>query len=237
MHQVAMVLDGYTAFEHAPLDQVNFYDDVVQLFARSKTMYTPTLIVASPLAYQGENYWYQTTNVHDNAKLNRFLPHDAIDRLTRTGTRYALDEYYFLHGGAGAAPIIKAGGNVAAGGHGQIHGLAVHWEIWMLQLTGMTNHEALRAATIMVADGLGMRKDFGSLEVGKVADLLVLDRNPLVDIRNTTAIRYVMQGGYLYDGETLAMVWPKERPLPPFKYRDFGPPPKSDWIGAVKGEP
>ena len=94
----------------------------------------------------------------------------------------------------------------------------------MLEMTGMTPHEALRAATINVATGMGMAADFGSVEVGKVADLVVLDANPLDDIRNSTSIRWVMKGGELYDGDTLDMIWPTERPLRPFKYVDFGPP-------------
>ena len=230
MREVAMVLDGYTAFEHAPTDLVNVYDDVVQLFARSGTMYTPTLVVASPSTYQGELYWYQTTDVHADEKLGRFLTHAALDHKSRSSPRFALDEYYFLEGGAGAAPIMKAGGLVAAGGHGQVHGLAVHWELWMLEMTGMAPHEALRAGTINVATGMGMKSDFGSLEVGKVADLVVLDANPLENIRNSTSIRYVMKGGELYDGDTLDMIWPRVEALRPFKYVDFGPPPASDWI-------
>jgi len=230
MRQVAMILDGYTAIEHAPTDLVNMYDDVVQLYARSGTMYTPTLVVAAPTTYQGELYWYQTTDVHANEKLAHFLTHAALDHKSRTSQRFALDEYYFLDGGAGAARISKAGGLVASGGHGQMHGLAVHWELWMLEMTGMTPHEALRAATINVATGMGMSADFGSLEVGKVADLVVLDENPLEDIRNSTSILYVMKGGELYDGDTLDMIWPREEPLRPFKYVDFGPPPQSKWI-------
>jgi len=230
MRQVSMVLDGYTGFEHAPTDLANVYDDIVQLFARSGTMYTPTLVVASPSTYQGELYWYQTTDVHANEKLAHFLTHDALDHKSRNSQRFALDEYYFLNGGAGAAPIIQAGGNVAAGGHGQVHGLAVHWELWMLAMTGMTPHEALRAGTINVATGMGMKADFGSVEVGKVADLVVLDENPLEDIQNSTSIRYVMKGGELYEGDTLDMIWPTERPLRSFKFVDFGPPPKSKWI-------
>ena len=225
MRQVAMILDGYTAIEHAPTDWVHMYDDFVQLYARSGTMYVPTLVVASPSTYQGELYWYQTTDVHGNEKLARFLTHDALDHKSRTSQRFALDEYYFLDGGAGAAPISQAGGLVASGGHGQVHGLAVHWELWMLEMTGMTPHEALRAGTINVATGMGMAADFGSIEVGKVADLLVLDENPLEDIRNSTSIHHVMQGGFLYDGDSLDMVWPREEPLRPFKYVDFGPPP------------
>ena len=230
MRQVSMVLDGYTGFEHAPTDLVNVYDDIVQLFARSGTMYTPTLVVASPSTYQGELYWYQTTDVHANEKLAHFLTHAALDHKSRNSQRFALDEYYFLNGGAGAAPIMKAGGNVAAGGHGQVHGLTMHWELWMLAMTGMTPHEALRAGTINVATGMGMKADFGSIEIGKVADLVVLDENPLEDIQNSTSIRYVMKGGELYEGDTLDMIWPTERPLRPFKFIDFGPPPKSKWI-------
>jgi hypothetical protein len=227
MRQVAMILDGYTAIEHAPTDWVNMYDDFVQLYARSGTMYVPTLVVAAPSTYQGELYWYQTTDVHANEKLQHFLPHEVVDHKSRTSQRYALDEYYFLHGGSGAAPISRAGGLVAAGGHGQMHGLTVHWELWMLEMTGMTPHEALRAGTINVAKGMGMAADFGSLEVGKVADLVVLDADPLEDIRNSTSILYVMKGGELYDGDTLDMIWPREEPLRPFKYVDFGPPSRS----------
>lgn len=230
MRQVAMILDGYTAIEHAPTDWVNMYDDFVQLYARSGTMYVPTLVVASPSTYQGELYWYQTTDVHADEKLAHFLTHDALDHKSRTSQRFMEDEYYFLDGGSGAAAISRAGGLVASGGHGQVHGLAVHWELWMLEMTGMTPHEALRAATINVATGMGMGADFGSIEVGKVADLLVLDADPLEDIRNSTSIRYVMQAGSLYEGDTLDMIWPRAEPLRPFKYVDFGPPPRGEWM-------
>ncbi len=228
MRQVAMMIDGYTAIEHAPTDWVNMYDDFVQLYARSGTMYVPTLVVASPSTYQGELYFYQTTDVHADEKLNRFLSHAAVDHKSRTSQRFELDEYYFLNGGAGSAAIADAGGLVASGGHGQVHGLAVHWELWMLEMTGMTPHRALQAATINVATGMGMGADFGSVEVGKVADLVVLDANPLDDIRNSTAIRYVMQAGNLYDGDSLDMIWPRDEPLRPFKYVDFGPPPREE---------
>jgi imidazolonepropionase-like amidohydrolase len=224
MRQVAMILDGYTAVEHAPTDWVNMYDDFVQLYARSGTMYVPTLVVASPSTYQGELYWYQTTDVHADEKLVRFLTHAALDHKSRTSQRFMEDEYYFLDGGSGSAAIAEAGGLVASGGHGQLHGLALHWEMWMLEMTGMTPHDALRTATINVADGMGMSADFGSLEVGKVADLVVLDASPLEDIRHSTQIGYVMKGGELYDGDSLDMIWPRQEPLRPFKYTDFGPP-------------
>ena len=77
---------------------------------------------------------------------------------------------------------------------------------------------------------MGMGADFGSLEVGKVADLVVLDADPLDDIRNSTAIHYVMQAGSLYEGDSLDMIWPRQEPLRAFKYTDFGPPAVGRWM-------
>ena len=165
--------------------------------------------------------------MHADEKLAHFLTHDALDHKSRASVRFMPEEYWFMNGGAGAAAIAEAGGLVASGGHGQVHGLAVHWELWMLAMTGMPPHEALRAATLNVAQGMGMAADFGSLEVGRIADLVVLDQNPLEDIQHSTSIRYVMQSGRLYDGDTLDMIWPEARPLRAFKYTDLGPPPGS----------
>lgn len=89
------------------------------------------------------------------------------------------------------------------GSHGEDQGIGAHWEIWALQMGGLTNMEALQTATITAAEGLGVQKDLGSIEVGKIADLIVLDKNPLEDIHNTTSIKYVMRAGVLYDSKNL----------------------------------
>ncbi len=217
---ITQVLDGYTGVEHS-LPIADIYDDVVQLIAQSRTWYTPTLVVSygGPTA---EWYFYQTTEVHDDEKLARFTPHDDLDRRTRRGQQNALDEYHFVSVAEGAAKILQAGGNVAMGAHGEQQGICAHWETWALQMGGLSNYDALRTATSIAADALGRKADLGTLEVGKLADLVVFDSSPLQDIRNTTAIRYVMHNGDLYDGDTLDRLGPDPASRPGIGYRDIG---------------
>ncbi len=219
---MTMVLDGFTGVEHS-LPIADIYSDVVRLFAESRTWYTPTLVVSygGPTA---EWYFYQTTNVHDDEKLRRFTPHEILDRRTRRGRLYAEDEFHFLAVSRVAAKILEAGGNVALGAHGEEQGICAHWELWALQMGGLSNYDALRTATSVAAEGLGLGNDLGRLEVGKLADILVLRENPLDDIRNTLSLELVMKNGELYDADTMDRLWPDEAKLPPLFYREYGPP-------------
>ena len=99
--------------------------------------------------------------------------------------------------------LQDAGVNINLGAHGQLQGLGAHWELWMIQQGGMTTMQALRAATINGAIYLGMDKEIGSLKPGKLADLIVLDKNPLEDIRNSEFVKYTMINGRLYDAATM----------------------------------
>jgi imidazolonepropionase-like amidohydrolase/Tol biopolymer transport system component len=196
-----MVLDGHTTVEHS-LPVPRLYKDVVTLFARSRTGYTPTLIVGYG-GLSGEFYWYQKTNVWENERLLAFTPREVVDARSRRRTMAPDGDFNHVLIAKGAKQILDAGGSVQLGAHGQLQGLGAHWELWMLQQGGMTPLEAIRCATINGARALGLDGDLGSIEEGKLADLVVMDRNPLENIRNSESIAMVMLNGRLYDARTL----------------------------------
>jgi len=221
-------MDGYPGIEHN-LPIYPLYDDVVTLFAESRVVNTPTLIVnfGGPM---GEIYWFTRENPHDHARLRRFTPHETIDARSRRRTGGAGpigwavdDEFTFEEHSRFLRDVVAAGGMTGIGSHGQLQGLGYHWEMWMMASGGMSNHDVLRAATIFGANGIGLEKQLGSIEPGKLADLLVLSANPLDDIRNTSSVRQVMVNGRLYDAESLDETWPRARPLP--------------YVGFVSDEP
>ena len=219
---ITHAIDGMHGNEHT-LPVTPLFKDVVELFARTLTAYTPTLLVQ----YGGtiaEEYFYSRTEVHDDPKLNRFYPHNRLDEMSRRRRGWIRDdEFNFDEAAADAAKIQRAGGLVGVGGHGQLQGLGYHWEMWALAMGGMTAREVLQAATIDGARIIGIEQDLGSLEAGKLADLVVLDANPLDDIHNTNTVHWVMKNGELYDGDTLNQLWPVEKELPRFWWWDAEP--------------
>jgi imidazolonepropionase-like amidohydrolase len=206
-------MDGYAGIEHT-LPIAPMYKDAVQLFAQSGTTWTPTLLVqyGGPWA---ENWWYEHNDILSDPKLTRFTPFSELERRALRRAQWFRDsEYSFKLFAEQARKIVEAGGRVGLGGHGQLQGLGVHWELWTIASGGMSNADALRVGTIFGAESIGLQKHVGSVEAGKLADVLVLDANPLDDIRNTNTIRYVMKNGRVYDGNSLAEVWPRQRPMP-----------------------
>jgi hypothetical protein len=225
-------LDGYPGVEHA-MPVAPIYEDVVKLFRASQTTNSPTLLVSYGGPF-GENYYYTHENVHDDAKMRRFAPEDNLDaRSRRRGpgaggspgqAGWFLDEECVFRKHADfARRMIADSARIAIGSHGQLQGLGYHWELWAMGSGGMSNHDVLRTATIYGAEAIGLGQDLGSIEAGKMADILVLDRDPLADLRNSTAIRYVMKNGRIYDGNTLDEVWPRKRAMPAQPWQAFGP--------------
>ena len=151
----------------------------------------------------------------DDPKLNRFSPQFVVDVKMQSRTWRELDEYLFPRVAAGAAEIQRAGGLVGMGSHGETPGLGQQWEMQAHAMGGMTPLEVLHAATIGAAKTIGRDEEFGSLAAGKYADLVILERDPRLDIANALSIREVMKNGRLYDGNTMDELWPTPRALPP----------------------
>lgn len=215
-HNITMVIDGHTGVEHnIPVAPV--YKDVLEIWGKSGTGYTPTLIVNYG-GLNGEYYYYQRDNVWENEKLLKFTPRAIIDSRSRHRTKVPLEEYDNGHilVSKTTKDLSDAGVKVNMGAHGQLQGLGVHWETWMLAQGGMSPLESLKTATINPAYYIGASNDIGSLKVGKLADLLILNKDPLENIENTQEIEMVMTNGRLFDAETMDEIGNNPRKRAPF---------------------
>jgi imidazolonepropionase-like amidohydrolase/Tol biopolymer transport system component len=220
-HNMTHVVDGHTGVEHS-IPVAKIYDDVRQLWKGTQVGYTPTLIVGYGGIW-GENYWYDKTPVWQNERLLRFVPREVIDERSRRRVTAPDEEYNHFNNAKVATDLSRQGVGVQLGAHGQREGLGAHWEMWMMAQGGMTPLEVLRAGTLNGARYLGLDKDLGSLEAGKLADVVILDDNPLENIRNTDHIRYVIQNGRVYDGITLDQLAPEKVKLQPFFWQQDKP--------------
>jgi Amidohydrolase family/WD40-like Beta Propeller Repeat len=223
---MSQVIDGYAGNEHA-LTAVPLYADMITLMSKSGVGWTLTLQITNG-GPEGQDYFIVRDHPADDPKLNRFAPRFVVDMKTRMRTYRELGEYLFPRVAASAAAVQRAGGLIGIGAHGEMPGLGFHWELQAHTMGGMTPAEALHDGTIGSATHIGRAGDFGSIEPGKYADLVILDRDPLKDIANTLAIAAVMEGGVLRDGQTLDELWPHVRPLPRRWYCDDRPPGSPD---------
>lgn len=213
---LAMVMDGQTGVEHM-LSYMPVYDDVTRFFGRAGICYNPTWLGAGPGPWD-EEYWFAEAEPWKDPKQRRWVPwRDLVDS-RRTPLRPATD-YSFAMGAQAMADMLAEGACGSFGGHFQQPGVSTHWHLWSAT-EAMAPREALRTATLGGAEMLGMDADLGSLEPGKLADLVALRENPLDDIRATTDLDLVMRGGVLYDAETLDELWPRERSFGPVPWAE-----------------
>ena len=217
---ITLVQDGDSTLEHnIPVERM--YEDVVSFWSQTKTNYTPTLVVTYG-GPAGDPYWRAHTDVWKHPLLSRHAP-PALLAARNVRREIAPEEDYVDAASAREAKkLMDKGVQVSIGAHGQQAGLGPHWEMWSFVRGGWSNIDALRAGTIMPATSLGYLKDVGSLEVGKLADLLVLDADPSKDIRNTDKLHRVMLGGRMYDPVTMNEVVTGKRVRQPYFWEGQG---------------
>ncbi len=208
-YTIGMIMDGQTGFEH-PMTYLPMYRDLSQFLGRAGATYSPTFVVGG-IGPWNEEYFFAESDVWLDEKQRRWMPwRQVIPHMRRRWIRPDTD-YSFPFIAQGMMDVVEAGGWGAIGSHGQAHGIATHWEIWMVE-SASDPMTALEVASVHGAVFLGADQDLGTIETGKLADLLVLNSNPLDDIRNTTDILYVVQGGIVRDATTLDEIWPKQTP-------------------------
>ncbi len=241
---IGMILDGHTNIQHN-LPIATYYDDVRQLFAASQVSHTPTLVVAFGCVF-GENFIYQNSRPWEDAKVKAYVQetisgYSPLDvpggapPYVRGMTSIHMAEELWDVGFRSVARSVKRldeiGVRINAGSHGQMAGIALHWELELMAEGGMSPLRILRTATINPAEAFGMGEHIGSLEVGKLADLIVLEKNPLENIKHTNSVRYTMINGRLYDSMTMNEIGNYDRPRTKFYWED-GKRPDIDWNEA-----
>ncbi|MCU8045369.1 MULTISPECIES: amidohydrolase family protein [unclassified Shewanella] len=200
-HNLSMVADGHTTIEHS-LPVGSIYNDIKQFWSQTQVGYTPTLVVAYG-GISGENYWYDKTDVWAHPRLSMYVPADILQARSMRRPHAPDSHYNHFNVAKVANELNKLGVHPNIGAHGQREGLAAHWEMWMFAQGGMSNMEVLKTATINPATTFGMELQLGSIKEGKLADLIVIDGDPLADIRVTDRVTHTMVNGKLFDAETM----------------------------------
>jgi len=221
-HNMKNLIDGYPGHEHSfPIYPL--YKDVIQTTAASKMAVTPTLLVSygGPWA---ENYFYSRENPYHDKKLQYFTPYKELAAKSRRRPGWFMDEeHVFKKHAVFMKDLVEADGIGGVGSHGQLQGLGFHWELWSVASGGMKNYDALKTATILGAKAIGLDTDLGSLEAGKIADILIMEENPLENLRNTNTLKFVIKNGVVYDANTLDEVAPKAKKADVFHWQTKKP--------------
>ncbi|WP_417319619.1 amidohydrolase family protein [Erythrobacter aureus] len=224
--------EGHIAIEHLMTVQP-FYEDWLKYFAASGVHYTPTLLAHDI----GQPEFLADGQFDQDPKLRRFLPKSSYDgQIARARTMIEAD--FVLNGARrtgtfkGLTNVLRSGGKITMSSHGEVKGLGGHLELWSLVDGGFTPLEALSAATLQAAYKLGLEDEIGSLQEGHFADFVILNKNPLDDIRNSDDIKYIVKNGVVYDGNTMTQLYPVYTPPPRLHWYT-----QSDWNAYLEDIP
>lgn len=209
---LTQIIDGYAGNEHA-LPIAPLQEDVLTLYRLMRTSYVATLLVNTS-GPTGRGYFVAKYDPALDAKVRRFWSPPAIAHKLAHREWGSLDASRLPVLAADAATLAESGALVGMGSHGDDPGIGFHYEMEAHAMGGMAPMAVLHAATAGAAETIGRLGDMGTLEVGKYADLLVFDADPLADIRHTRSLSLVMRGGQLFDASTLDELWPERRNLP-----------------------
>jgi Tol biopolymer transport system component len=215
-YDLSTIMDGQTANEH-PVTQVPYYGDLIEFYARTGTPFSPTLVTPGGGHMLLEYFLARSDLPCEPRELNFSSWRTAFRQ--KSAVQLPLGAYPASLVIAGVRALHDRGVLIALGGHGEVPGASSHFDLW-LHAQGVSPLDALRIGTIETARYIGVDQDVGSIKPGKLADLIVLDQNPLEDIRNTLKIAYVMKGGRLYESTTLDQVWPEKKPFGARPWRD-----------------
>lgn len=214
--ELTYTMDGLTGWEHI-ITPVPIYKDVVQFFGQAGMVYSPTVGVGTH-PWGAVEYFRSNYDLGEDSKYQRFMPAERIEYDMQHISDRESVYYSYPVVAEGVKDIIEAGGRATIGEHGDQWGIGSHWEVWSYA-SALKPLEALRMGTINGAYYIGLDHETGSIEAGKLADLLVLRANPLDDIRHTLSLEYVMKDGVLYDADTLDEKWPAQKPFGPIPWR------------------